>query len=82
MRYSLIDKSAAHPLFLMGQFVVIKGGRHQTLLRQCDGHTGSITGDPAAAPLLGYISGGTAAAGNIQNKIAGICGHEHTTGND
>ena len=76
---SLVDKSAAHTLLWMGQFVVIEGRCHQALLRQSNCHTGCITSNPAAAPLLGYISGGT--AGDVQNQVAGVCGHEHTASN-
>ena len=82
MGNSLVDKAAAHTLFWMGQVVIVKGRRHQTLLRQSNRHTGSIAGDPAAAPLLGYISSGTAAAGNVQNQVTGIGGHQYTTLND
>ena len=39
-------------------------------------------GNPAASPLLGDIGGRAAAARRIENKIAGIGGHQHAARND
>ena len=47
---------------------------------ECD--PGSVDGDPAPTPLLGYICGGPAAARRVEYKVPGIGGHQDTALDD
>ncbi len=66
----------------MRQFVVVEHGGHQPLPGEGDRHARGVAGDPAPAPLLGDISGGAAAAGGIEDQVAGVGGHEEATLDD
>ena len=66
----------------MGQFVIVEDGGHQPLLGQRERHARGVAGDPAPSPLLGHEGRGAAAAGGIEDQIAGIGGHQEAALND
>ena len=74
--HGLVDEAAANALARMCQLVVVEDGGHQSLLGQRQRHAGGVAGDPAPAPLLGDEGGGAAAAGGVEDQIAGVGGHE------
>ena len=60
----------------VGQQVVGITCAHDAGAGQCEGDARSVDGDPAAAPLLGDVRGGTRAAGGVEDEIAGVRGHQ------
>jgi hypothetical protein len=63
----------------IGQEVVRVAGAHDAGTGQCKGDARGVDGDPAAAPLFGDCGGCAGAAGWIENEVAGISSHQHTT---
>ena len=63
----------------VGEQVVRVTGAHDAGAGQSEGHAGSVDGDPAAAPLLGNVGGGSRAAGGVEDEVAGISGHENAS---
>ncbi len=42
-------------------------------------NAGGINGDPAAAPLLGDVSGCAGTTGGVEDEVSGVSRHEDTT---
>ena len=64
------------------QRVVVEFGGEEALAGQGDGDAGGVDSDPAAAPLLGDVGRRAAPAGGVEDEVAGVGGHEHTTFNN
>ena len=66
----------------VGEQVVGIAGAHDAGTGQGERDARSVDGDPAAAPLFGDIGGGAGAAGGVENKVAGVGGHQDAALND
>ena len=60
----------------IGQEIVGEPGGHQARAGEREGDAAGVNRDPAAAPLLGHIGGGAAAARGIEHQVAGVGGHQ------
>src|SRR5208282_5274251 len=52
---------------------------HEAGARQRQGDTAGVAGDPSAAPLLGHVGGGAAAAGRVEHQVSRVGRHEDTS---
>jgi hypothetical protein len=69
---ALVNKPARRTARVVIQLVPGESCGEQSLARQRQGHAAGVHRDPSPAPLLGNVSRGAAAAGGIENKIAGV----------
>src|SRR3546814_2732110 len=74
-----LDEAATQAFVRVLELKVVVTGGHQPSLGQGDGHARGVAGDPAATPFLGDVGGGAGAAGGIEYKVAGICGHQNAS---
>jgi hypothetical protein len=65
----------------IGQQVIGVARSHDAGAGQSQGHPAGVNRDPATSPLLGRIGRGAAAAGGVEDEIAGVGGHEDATFN-
>jgi len=66
----------------IGQEVVGVFCAHQARAGQGESDAAGVAGDPAAAPLLGDIGGGAAAASGVEDEVAGVGGHQDAAFDD
>ena len=66
----------------VGQQVVGILGGHQPRAGQRQGDAAGVDGDPAPAPLLGDVGRRAAAAGRVEDEVAGVGGHEEAALDD
>ena len=81
MRHGFVVKALPDVLRVM-QDVIREGRGHQALFGDVQGDARRVNRDPAAAPLLGDVGGRAAAAGGIEDEIAGVGRHQQTALND
>ena len=79
---ALVDEAARRPALLVFQFVVGKRRGQQALPRERERHAAGVDRDPAPAPLLGDVGRRPAAAGRVEDEVAGVGGHEEAALND
>ena len=82
MRDGLVHKAACDAFFGVGEIVVVEDGGHEPLFGEGYRNAGGVAGDPAPAPLLGDISGGSGTAGGVEDEVAGVGGHEEAAFDD
>lgn len=70
------------PVAGIGEHIIGIARAHDARTRQRQGDAGGVDGYPAAAPLFGDVGGCTAAAGGIENKIAGVSCHQDASLNN
>ena len=60
----------------VGEEVVREARAHQPRAGEGQGDATGVDGDPAPAPLLGDVGGRAAAAGRVEDEVAGVGGHQ------
>ena len=77
---ALVGESAGRAACCVLKLVVREGRGEETLAGEGERDALGVNGDPAAAPLLRYVSRRAGAAGRIEDDVTGIRTHEEATG--
>jgi hypothetical protein len=73
----LVDEATGGAVRRVFQFRVVEACREQPLARERERDARRVDGDPAAAPLFGDVDGCAAAAGGVEDEVAGVGRHKN-----
>jgi len=79
MRDGLVDEAADDARLLVAESVVVELCGEEPLTGDGLGDAAGVNGDPAPTPLLRDVSRHPRTAGRIEDEIAGVGGHQHTS---